>query len=155
MNKLKSLNLILTILVIITVFVMIRTSDNDLFKQNPQTAIKDSTDSINSISFNELEMLTTPYEVIDLTSSDYSNSSLFQHSINIPFEQLLDKKSRKKLNKIDGKILIYSDDISVSSRAWVILHQLDYKEVFILLSNKHNEVFNYKFQPDTLSRLEL
>lgn len=133
---------------------MIRTSDHDLFKQNPQNAIKDSTDSINSILFEDLNNLSTPYEVVNINSANQSNSSLFQHSINIPFENLLDKKSRKELNKINGKILIYSDDISVASRAWVILHQLDYKDVSIILFNKNNEVFSYKFQPDTLAQLE-
>ena len=154
MNKIKSLGLIIAILIIILVLVITRTSNQNLFKQDSKNAIEAMTKSSNLISMAELKKLSTQYLVVNLNNTDNYNSTQFQNSKNIPFESILDKANRKVLNEAEGKIVLYSDDISIASKTWVILNQLNYSNVYILHSEENTEVFKYKFQPDTTAKLE-
>ena len=154
MNKIKSLGLIIGLLLIVLILVIARTSNQNLFKQDAQNAIESATKSGNSISLVELKNLSEEYLVINLNNLDNSNSTQFQNSKNIPFENLLEKENRKILNEAKGKIILYSTDISIASKTWVILNQLDYSNIFILQSEENPEVFKYKFQPDTTAKLE-
>lgn len=154
MKQIKNLGVVLLLFIILLVLVVIRTSNQNLFKQDSQHAIEVATKNSISISMTDLEKLSTPYLVVDLRNADNYNAAQFQNSINIPFENLLDKTNRKILNKEKDKIVLFSDTISTSSKAWVILNQLDFDNVYILQNEKNNEVFKYKFQSDTTAKLE-
>jgi hypothetical protein len=154
MTKLKSLGFVFLIITIILILVIARTSNKNLFKQEAQFAIDVATKSINSISSPELKKLSPQYLVVDLNTADNFNSSQFQNSINIPFKTLLNKENRKILDNAKGEIVLYSKDISTLSKAWVILNQLNFSDVLILNLDKTQEVFKYKFQPDTTAKLE-
>ncbi len=154
MKKLKNLRLIIIVLAVILVLVIIRTSNKNLFKQDPEFAINVATKSINAVSAADLKKLSAQYILVDLDNPDNYNSSQFEHSVNIPFEQLLEKTNRKVLDETKGEIVLFSEDVSTASKAWVILNQLDFQDVLILQTSENIEVFNYKFQPDTTARLE-
>jgi hypothetical protein len=154
MTRLKSLGFVILIITIILILVIARTSNKNLFKQDAQFAIDVATKSITSVSVDELKKLSPQYVVIDLNTAESYNSSQFQSSINIPFETLLNKKNRKILDDTKGEIVLFSEDISTASKAWVILNQLNFNDVLILNLDKTQEVFKYKFQPDTTAKLE-
>ena len=149
MKRLKSLIYVFIILLIILAFVIARTINKNLFKQDSIWAIEAAKNGNNAISLSGLENLSAPYIVVNLSNSEVSNTFQSQHIINIPFENLLDKTNQKILNDAEGKILLYSKDISIASKAWVILNQLNFENVFILESEEDSEVLKYKFQPDT------
>jgi hypothetical protein len=44
--------------------------------------------------------------------------------------------------------------VSTASKAWVILNQLGYQNVVVLSPEENPEQLKYKFQPDTMVRLE-
>jgi antitoxin component YwqK of YwqJK toxin-antitoxin module len=130
-------------------FVIARTSNKNLFKQDSICAIEAAKNGNNAISLSGLENLSAPYIVVNLSNSEVCHTFQSQNIINIPFENLLDKTNQKILNDAEGKILLYSKDISIASKAWVILNQLNFENVFILESEEDSEVLKYKFQPDT------
>ncbi len=136
------------------ILVIARSSNKNLFKKDAQYAIDVATKSINSISAVELKKLSPQYLIVDLNNANNYNSSQFQNSINIPFKSLLDKPNRQILDKAKGEIVLFSNDVSTASKAWVILNQLGFENVFILRSEENPEVFKYKFQPDTSAKLE-
>ena len=154
MTRLKSLGFVILIITIILILIIARTSNKNLFKQDAQFAIDVATKSINSISVADLKKLSPQYVVVDLNAADNYNSTQFQNSINIPFENLLNKGNRKFLDKAKGEIVLFSKDVSTTSKAWVILNQLNFKDVLILNLDENREVFKYKFQPDTSAKLE-
>lgn len=154
MKQIKSLGIVFPIIVIILVLVVARTSNKNLFKKDPQYAIDVATKSINSVSVEDLKKLSPQYMVVNLNNADKYNPSQFERSINIPFESLLDKTNRKVLDEARGEIVLFSDDISIVSKAWVILNQLDITNVLILHPKGNPEIFKYKFQPDTTAKLE-
>lgn len=154
MKQIKSLGIVFPIIVIILVLVVARTSNKNLFKKDPQYAIDVATKSINSVSVEDLKKLSPQYMVVNLNNADKYNPSQFERSINIPFESLLDKTNRKVLDEARGEIVLFSDDISIVSKALLILNQLDITNVLILHPKGNPEIFKYKFQPDTTAKLE-
>lgn len=154
MKNLKNLSVVLIILAVILVLVVMRTSNKNLFKQDPEFAINVATKSINSVTAEDLKKLSAQYILVDLDDAEKYDAVRFERSVNIPFEQLLEQDNRKVLDQITGEIVLYSADVSTASKAWVILNQLDFQDVLMLLPAENREVFNYKFQPDTTARLE-
>lgn len=139
---------------IILVLIILRTSNKNLFKQDPQYAINVATKSIISITKPDLKKLSPQYIVVNLNDAINYNPDQFQQSINIPFENLLDKVNRKILDNAKGEIVLFSENVSTTSKAWVILNQLNITNVLILQSEENTDVFKYKFQPDTTAKLE-
>lgn len=154
MKQIKSLGVVSLIFVTVLILVIARNANQNLFKQDAQKAVEAAKENNNLILLAELKSSSTKYLIVDLNDTDKYNSSQFQNSINIPFESLLDKGNRKKLKELNGKIVLFSDDISTASKGWVILNQLDFTDIFILHSEENNEVLKYKFQPGTTAKQE-
>ena len=92
--------------------------------------------------------------VVNIGNSDLPDSVQVEHSMKIPFENLLDQTNRKILEEVNGDLILYSADVATASKAWVILNQMGFKSVFILNTGGNPEELKYKFQPDTTARLE-
>lgn len=151
MKQLKDLRFVLIGFAVILVFVIARSTNKDLFKKDADSAVQAISKGENILLVSEL---TEHYLVVDLNDVEEYNANQFQHVINIPFQALLEKSNRKTLEETKEKIVLYSYDISTASKAWVVLNQLDFKDVFVLQTKENSEVFKYKFQPDTSAKLE-
>ena len=154
MNRIKSLKIIILVIGILLVLVIIRNSDRNVFKEKAETAVEATRNNSNLITVNQLKKLATPYLIIDIGSEPRPDSLQFKHAVKITFSQLLDKANRKVLDEASGELILYADDIATTSRAWVILNQLGYKNMRILTFEDNPEELKYKFQPDTTARLE-
>lgn len=154
MNRFKSLGFVLLLLIIILVLVVVRSTNNNLFKQDSKSAIESAQKNSNSISNTQLKKLTTDYLVVVLENPEEFESSQFKNSINIPFENILEKENRKILRETTAEIILFSEEISTASKVWVLLNQLGFNNVLILQQEENDEVFKYKFQPDAKAGLE-
>jgi len=154
MNQLKNLKVVILVIGILLVLVVVRVSDQNLFKKDAKTAIEATRNNSNVISFNQLRQQKNPWMVVNIGNSDIPDSMKIEHSMKIPFENMLDQANRKILEKVDGNLILYSADVATASKAWVILNQLGFKNVFILSAGENPEELKYKFQPDTSARLE-
>ena len=144
----KNITWILGVLLVLVVLVLVRTFKPNLFKRNVREALKTTTEM--TVSVQELSALKDSYNIVELDAENQR----FQNSVVIPFDQLLETESKEKLTSLDGKILLYTNNIATSSKAWVILNQLEFEEVYVLSDEENPEVLKYKFQPDTTIRLE-
>ena len=151
MEKLKSLKVVLLVLLVVFVLVIVRTTGKNRFKQDAQNVIEAVKSNNFSVTMKDLKGTENQYFIVDLTGS---GSAQFENSVKIPFEKLLDETTLQQLKKTDNKILLFSDDNSVAVKAWVILNQLDFKNVFILSDHENAEVLRYEFQPDTAASLK-
>lgn len=154
MNQLKNLKFIILIIGILLVLVVLRVSDQNLFKKDVKTAIEAARNNSNMISADQLRQQKNPWMVVNIGNSDIPDSIQVEHSMKIPFENLLDQTNRKILKGVDGDLILYSADVATAAKAWVILNQLGYKNVFILNAEENPEELKYKFQPDTTVKLE-
>jgi hypothetical protein len=127
MGKLKGLKIVLLILLIALTLVIVRSTGKNRFKQDARNAIEAASDNNFFVSLNDFKKDEKQYLVVDLSES---GSSQFENSIKIPFEKLLDENTLQQL-KTESKILLFSGDNSAAVRAWVILNQLGFKNVFV------------------------
>ena len=154
MNLLKNFKIILPIIVVLVILIIIRISDQNVFKEQVKSAVEVTQNNGNLIMLNKFRELTTSYLLIELGSESKHDTLHFQHSIKIPFEKLLDEPNRKILDKTEGTLILYSAEIALASKAWIILNQLGYKNLLILTSDENPEELKYKFQPDITAGLE-
>ena len=135
-------------LILLLLMVLVRTFNPNVFKRNVSGALI-ATSEIN-VSMQELNDLKYSYSIVELDG----DKQQFPNSVVIPLDQLLQRENKEKLASLDGKILLYSKDIATSSKAWVILNQLEFDSIYILSDEENPEHLKYKFQPDTTIRLE-
>lgn len=152
MKQLKSLGLIILFLAVVLVLLVVRLLDKDLFKQEAELAIKQSTAGRNLITSAELKN-TDDFLFVNL-STDASDPESFENSVPIAFEHILDSENQKLFKDSKSRIVLYSEDNSDAAKAWVILNQMGFENVFLLQTEERSEVLKYKFQPDTATRLE-
>lgn len=154
MNLFKNLKIVILVIVVLLILVIIRNSNQNIFKQDVKTALEAAQNSSNLLSPDQLSQMKSKWLVVNIGLDNLPNSLRFENSIRLPFEKLLDKSNLKILQEVEGDLILYSADATTASKAWVILNQLGFENVFILNINKNPEELKYKFQPDTTVRLE-
>jgi hypothetical protein len=151
MEKLKGLKVVLLFLLVVFVLVMVKITSKNGFKQEAREAIEAVESNNFQVTIEELKGAENQYLIVDLTKT---GSAPFENSVKIPFEKLLEESSLEKLKSTENKILLVSNDNSVAVKAWVILNQLDFKNVFVLSDEENPEVLKYEFKSDTTATLE-
>jgi hypothetical protein len=146
MEKLKGLKLVLLVLLVVFILVMVKISSKNGFKQDAREAIEAVESNNFQVTGEELKGIENQYLIVDLTKT---GSARFENSVKIPFDKLLEESSLEKLKATENKILLVSDDNSVAVKAWVILTQLDFKNVFIFSDEENPEVLKYEFKSET------
>jgi len=154
MTLLKDLKLVILVVAALLTLVIIRYTNQNVFKERVATAVEITQRNGNLITLHQLKMLQTPYLVIDLTSKSGNDSTIFKHALPIQLENLLDEVNRKAMDEARGAVILFSEDEATVSKAWIILNQLGYKNLLVLSNEVNPEVLKYKFQPDTTARLE-
>jgi hypothetical protein len=154
MDKLKNLRLVILLIGILLILVIVRNSDSTIFRKDTKTAVEAAQNKSNLLSIEQVRQLKSTWLVVNLGNDKLPDSLRIEHSISIPFENLLEEANRKILEEVDGDLILYSSDAAAASKAWVILNLLGYPNVFILNSEVGQEELKYKFQPDTSVRLE-
>lgn len=151
MKKLKDLKIVLFILLVVLVLVIVKTTGKNRFKQDAKNVIETVISNNNSVSLNDFKSSENQFLVVDLNES---GSSQFENSMKVPFENLLEESVLQKLKETQGKILLASDDNSQTSKAFVILNQMGFKNVFVLSNDDNPEILKYEFQPVSSVSLE-
>ena len=152
MEKIKSLKIVLLVLFVVAILVIVRTTNKNRFKQDAQNAVETVVSDNLLVTTNDLKKNENQYLVVVL---DETESLPYKNSLKINFDKLLEDSSLQKLKETKSKILLASTDNSKAVKAWVILNQLAYKNVFVLTSEENPEVLKYKFQPDTTAEIEI
>lgn len=140
--KIKKISWIIAGLSLLLVLILIRTFNTNVFKRPAIDAI--TTAENNTVTVSQLQSDSDPRTIVELDENDQR----FNESWSIPFSELLEKVNQTKLKEVQGNIYLHSDQVETSTKAWVILNQLGYDNVFIL-ADEEPEVLKYKFRPDT------
>ena len=85
------------------------------------------------------------------TAGKFDKSAL---TMMIPPNAILKRQYLKLMREHKGPILLFSADPALSARIWMIISQTGVKNIYILTNDRDNEIFKYKFRPDTLARPE-
>lgn len=150
MEKLKGLKTMLLILFGVLILVIIKTTGKNRFKQDVRHTMEAVKGNDYFVSLNDYKTSENHYFVVDLTES---GSAQFKNSLKIQFKNLLDEGVLQQLKDTDKKILLYSDDFPVAVKAWVIMSQLKFKNVFVLSEEKNREVLKYELKVGASEKL--
>lgn len=143
----KKLTIVFLILALLGIFVVLRLTNKNIFQNDAGLFIEAIENNANIISENKLNQ---KFLIVNLDNDFIPEKFQSQKTEYIPFNSLLEKENQKLLKQSDFKIALYSVDYSVSVKAFILLNQLGVKNLFILESEEiDNEIFQYKFRPDT------
>jgi len=151
MELIKKYRLVIAVVLPILILVLLRSLGVNHFKNNVKRWAEPSVKQSNTIDIKQSDALSGKKLIINLDNDVIGIREIFTDAQNIPADSVLTKKYFKIIRKHDGPVLLFSSQPSISARIWMILSQMGFKNTYILTNNKDNEVFKYKFRPDTLS----
>ena len=150
MEFLKKIKVVIVIVLIILVLVLIRSTGIYHFKNDAKKWAEPSLKQSNRITLDRAGSLTGKNLIINLDKDVSRIRELTSDAQNIPADSVLSKKHVTTIMKHDGPVLLFSSESGLSARIWMILSQMGCMNIYILTNNADNEVFKYKFRPDTL-----
>ena len=150
MELIKKYRLVIAVVLPILILVLLRSLGVNHFKNNVKRWAEPSVKQSNTIDIKQSDALSGKKLIINLDNDVIGIREISADAQNIPADSVLTKKYFKIIRKHDGPVLLFSSQPSVSARIWMILSQMGFN-TYILTNNKDNEVFKYKFRPDTLS----
>lgn len=148
MENIKMLIAILASLTVLLIMVLLHSFNENVFIRDAEEIITEARNHV--ISMDNLTNNKQVYQIVNLDG----DSARFRNSVSIPFKDILLTESREKLRASGKDIFLYSQNVSTSAKAWVILNQLNFERIFILKDSPTLEVLKYKFQPDSAIKLE-
>ncbi len=123
----------------------------DYYKISTEEVHRISTREELLIHATELKKYAESPLIIHISDSiETDNSSDSDQEIYIMPSDLLKRKNRKLYATSPTLLVLSSEDIEISAKAWVVLSRKGYRNIKIL-DDTTNEIFNYSFQPDSIA----
>jgi hypothetical protein len=149
MKHIRPYRLVILIVLPIAILVLIRAMGPDHFKHDTRKLAEASFHQANLINSNQLSRLSGKLLTIYLGDQINQPNDIPGLKLRIPFSKLLEKTSLKTIKTHNGPVLLYSSDPGVSAKAWMILTQMGFRNLYIFTGDTNNEVMKYKFRPET------
>jgi hypothetical protein len=150
MELIKKYRLVIAVILPILMLVLFRSSGLNHFKNDAKKQAEPSVKQSNIMTIEQVGSLSGKNLIINLDKEVSQISKLTGDVHNIPADSVLTKNYVTMIMKHDGSVLLFSLDPGLSARIWMILSQLGCRNIYILTNSSDNEVFKYKFRPDTL-----
>lgn len=139
MKFLKQNWLIPALLALVVALVLIRSFRSDSFRYDAVRWAVSSTDESNLISGDLLVQAGEPVLLISLGSTAEVPVQVKEKSVMIPPGSILEKENMRMIRRNKGPVILWSDDLSVSARVWMVLSEMGIKNLYIL-SDKSAEM---------------
>ena len=149
MKLLRPYLLVILFVLPVIVLVLIRAFAPGGFKPDANKLAEASFTSANLLNKKQVATLSSKPLIVKLCTVGAGKINPSSDTLFIAANQLLDKENLKVIHQYQGPVLLVSDDPSISAKAWMILSQMGYRDLFVLTEKDSSEVFKYKFRPDT------
>jgi len=150
MELIKKYRFILAGVLVLTVLIILRNSGTGHFRYDAKKWAEPSFSGMNILDYEGMNSLSGEKLLVLLTPETSIGQEFEGPNISIPYDSVMTKKYRNMLRSHNGPVILYSSDISVSSRVWMLLSQSGFRDIFILDPEKNEEPLNEKFRTDTL-----
>ncbi len=144
MKKIKEFALVILLLLIVSTLVFVRSTNKNRFSGTVDDIAE--TLKYEQVFVQTKDLQINDYLVIEL--GENAGVEIIPAAIKESLEGLTGEDFRKKLEISGKKILLTGNELQ-AAKAWVILNQLGYKNVFVLTYYENPEVLKYEFQPGT------
>jgi hypothetical protein len=150
MDLIKKYKEVIAVVLIVLILVIIRSLGTSHFKNDAKKWADPSKEASNLVTITHAAALSGNILIINLEKDPVPASDIKGEMRNISPDLVLSKKHVSSIIKHSGPVLIYSSKPELSARIWMILSQMGCKNIYILTDKADNEVFKYKFRPDSL-----
>jgi hypothetical protein len=154
MELIKKYRLVIAIILPILILILFRAFGANHFQSDAKRWAKPSVLQSNIITGDQIGTLPGEKLIINLDGNDIGINEITRDALKVTADSILDKNILNTIRKHAGPVIVFSSEAAVSARIWMLLSQMGHKNIFILSNNTDNEVFKYKFRPDTLARPE-
>jgi hypothetical protein len=139
----------------VVIGLLIRFTETYRFGRNAAAAAAPSLQATNMIRWEQLAAMKTKTLVVDLSDTASLILRKASGTIHIPAAHLLDRASLDtlKAHRKETRIL-YSPDAGVSAKAWMVLSQMGYRNLYILADDPDQEKLKFPFQPEPVVQAE-
>jgi len=155
MDLIKKYKIVIVIVTTIIIVVLFRSLSYNHFQDDASKLAIPSVLKTNIITIEKSWTLGDDILLICLDKSAPRDLNSFDKTLIIAPDSLLNKRNIKAIRHFKGSVLLFSQDISVSSRVWMLLSQMGSKSLYILTSEPDNEVRKHNFRSDTVSAPEV
>jgi hypothetical protein len=153
MEILKKYKAVILIVLPLLILVLIRSAGSNHFKPDAEKLAEPSFVKSNIINVDQLASLSVD-KLICLTEPMENVKNVFGNYIEIAPGDILMKENINKIKNNSGPVLLYSQDVAMVSRIWMVLTQMGIKNIFILTADSDNELIKHEFRSDTLLKPE-
>jgi hypothetical protein len=154
MELLSRYKIVIAVVLPILILVLIRTLGPDQFKSDAKSLAEPSVMRSNIIMADKIDALAGEKLIINLSKEESEINKMVSDALIIPADSILLRNNLNNVRRHNGPVLLFSTDIAVSARVWMVLSQMGYKNIYILCNDADNEIFKSKFRPDTNIRPE-
>jgi hypothetical protein len=150
MEILKNYKAVIATVFIVLVLVVIRSMGVNRFKNDAIRWAEPSFTQANIVTSEQVRSLKGKNLTINLDTKMIPGGEITGDLKNISADSIINRDIAKSILRHKGPVLIYSSQPGLSARIWMILSQMGCKNIYILTDKADNEIFKYKFRPDTL-----
>lgn len=149
---LNKYGLVSVILITILLAAMLRYSGENKFKPDAYKHALPSLEKRNIIGPGDIDKFAQEKLLISLDGSDDNHFKSTPHIL-VPPDSIISRRYLKVIKNNKGPVILLSRDVSVSARAWMLLAQKGFDDIYIF-SETDDEVAKNKFRPDSTIRPE-
>jgi len=140
---------VILVVIPVIILILIRSLAPGSFKPDASKLAEASFSGTNLLNRQQVAALASKPYIVKLVHDDARQVNPSSDTLFISTDHLLDKENLKAIRNHKGPVLLVSDDKTIAAKAWMILAQMGYHDLFILNVADSSEVFKYKFRPDT------
>jgi len=133
MKFIKKYRLVISIVLIVTFLILIRTFNQMSFRYDAVKWAEPSVSGSNILTADQVENLDGQKILIDLGNNSAINSRFKEITRGMDPGSILEKENIHILRRNRGPVILFSEDSSVSARIWMVLSEMGLKNLFILL----------------------
>jgi hypothetical protein len=132
MKFLKQYWLVISIFLLVTLLVLIRTFSQKNFRYDAVKWAAPSALGSNILAEDQISALSGNKLVINLGNEAIINKQLRDITLEMNPESVLEKANLNLIRRNKGPVILYSDESSISARVWMILSEMGLKNIYIL-----------------------
>lgn len=138
MKIIKQYWLVLTIFLLVSLLVLARTFTHKSFRYDAVKWAEPSAVRSNLLTKDQVMALSGKKMVISLGNDATVSKELQDITTRMDPELILDKKNYNLIRRNKGPVILFSDETSVSAKAWMVLSETGMKNIYILMDKENN-----------------
>ena len=132
MKFLKQYWLVISIFLLVTLLVLIRTFSQKNFRYDAVKWAAPSALGSNILAEDQISALSGNKLVINLGNDAIINKQFRDITLEMKPESVLEKANLNLIRRNKGPVILCSDESSVSARVWMVLSEMGLKNIYIL-----------------------